>query len=59
MNFFLPYKQTKILKTYIEKGSELVIRGRIRLCQSTEFDPTRDRSPINKGSNYIIMGDWW
>jgi hypothetical protein len=34
----LVHKQSKKLKTYIEKISELIIKGRIRLCQLSGTD---------------------
>ena len=38
---FLAHKQSKKVKTYIEKISELIIKGRIRLCQLLGTDPTK------------------
>ena len=37
---FLAHKQSQKLKTYIEKISELIIKGRIRLCQLPGTDLT-------------------
>ena len=39
-NTFLAHKQSKTLKSSIEKFSELVIKGRIRLCQLSGTHPT-------------------
>jgi hypothetical protein len=39
MNFFLAHKQSKKLKTFIEKVASLIIKGRIRLCQLSGTNP--------------------
>lgn len=36
---FLPHKQSKILKTYVETISELILKEKLRLCQLTRIDP--------------------
>ena len=36
---FLPHKPCKKLKTYVEKVSELIIKGKLRLCQLAGIDP--------------------
>ena len=36
---FLPHKPSKKLKTYVEKVSELIIKGKLRLCQLAGIDP--------------------
>ena len=36
----LPHKPSKKLKTYVEKASELIIKGKLRLCQLAGIDRT-------------------
>ena len=36
---FLPHKLSKKLKTYVEKISELIFKGKLRLHQLTGVDP--------------------
>ena len=36
---FLAHKQSKKLKTYIEKDSELILKGKMRLRQLVRMDP--------------------
>ena len=36
---FLPHKPSKKLKTYVEKVSELIIKGKLRLRQLAGIDP--------------------
>lgn len=36
---FLPHKQSKILKTDVEKVSELILKEKLRLCQLAGIDP--------------------
>lgn len=38
---FLAHKQSKTLKTYIEKVSELTLKGKLRLCQLAGIDPSK------------------
>ena len=37
---FLPHKPSKKLKTYVEKVSELIIKGKLRLRQLAGIDPS-------------------
>ena len=36
---FIPHKPSKKLKTYVEKVSELIIKGKLRLRQLAGIDP--------------------
>ncbi|KAL6058683.1 hypothetical protein STEG23_035832, partial [Scotinomys teguina] len=45
---FLPHKPNKKLKTYIERISDLIHKGKLRLCQFTEMDPAEIVVPLNK-----------
>ena len=47
MDFFLPHKQSKKLKTYVEKVSELIIKGKLKLRQLAGIDPSRDYSAFH------------
>ncbi|MGE9501621.1 hypothetical protein ACQP3D_24730 [Escherichia coli] len=44
---FLPHKQNKKLKTYIEKISDLILKGKLRLRQLTGKDPAEIIVPLN------------
>jgi hypothetical protein len=49
------------LKAYIEKISELIIKGRIRLCQLSGTDPAEIGVPLTNAemmSLWMINGDW-
>ncbi|KAL6079786.1 hypothetical protein STEG23_023427 [Scotinomys teguina] len=43
---FLPCKPNKKLKTYIEKISDLIHKGKLRLCQLTGMDPAEIVVPL-------------
>ncbi|KAL6081333.1 hypothetical protein STEG23_037614 [Scotinomys teguina] len=43
---FLPRKPNKKLKTYIEKISDLIHKGKLRLCQLTGMDPAEIVVPL-------------
>ncbi|KAL6038953.1 hypothetical protein STEG23_010042 [Scotinomys teguina] len=43
---FLPHKPNKKLKTYIEKISDLIHKGKLRLCQLTGMDPAEIVVPL-------------
>ncbi|KAL6037597.1 hypothetical protein STEG23_004916 [Scotinomys teguina] len=43
---FLPYKPNKKLKTYIEKISDLIHKGKLRLRQLTGMDPAEIVVPL-------------
>ncbi|MGE9714897.1 hypothetical protein ACQP3F_24940 [Escherichia coli] len=43
---FLPHKQNKKLKTYIEKISDLILKGKLRLHQLTGKDPAEIIVPL-------------
>lgn len=47
--------QSKYVKTYVEKVSDLIINGRIRLCQLSEIDPAEAIVPY---TNAQIMSLW-
>ena len=49
------------MKAYIEKISELIIKGRIRLCQLSGTDPAEIGVPLTNAemmSLWMINGDW-
>ncbi|MGE9574186.1 reverse transcriptase domain-containing protein [Escherichia coli] len=52
---FLPHKQNKKLKTYIEKISDLILKGKLRLCQLTGKDPAEIIVPL---TNEEISSLW-
>ena len=41
----LAHKQSKTLKTYVEKVSELILKGKTRLCQLTGINPAEIALP--------------
>ena len=43
---FLPHKQNKTLKTYIEKICDLILQGKLRLRQLTGKDPAEIIIPL-------------
>ena len=43
---FSPHKPSKKLKTYVEKVSELILKGKLRLCQLTGIDPPETVVPF-------------
>ncbi|KAL6091369.1 hypothetical protein STEG23_030322 [Scotinomys teguina] len=45
---FLPNKQSKKLKTYVEKISDLILKGKLRLRQLAGIDPTEIVVPLTK-----------
>ena len=58
---FLLYKQSKKLKTHMEKISELILKVRIRLHQLTETDPAELVVPLTNVetlSLLVINKDW-
>ncbi|MBV2133725.1 DDE-type integrase/transposase/recombinase [Pseudomonas sp. MAP12] len=52
---FLPHKQNKKLKTYIEKISDLILKGKLRLRQLTGKDPAEIIVPL---TNEEISSLW-
>ncbi|KAL6031758.1 hypothetical protein STEG23_037209 [Scotinomys teguina] len=45
---FLPNKQSKKLKTYVEKISDLILKGKLRLRQLAGIDPAEIVVPLTK-----------
>ncbi|KAL6061548.1 hypothetical protein STEG23_000991, partial [Scotinomys teguina] len=45
---FLPNKQSKKLKTYVEKISDLILKGKLRLHQLAGIDPAEIVVPLTK-----------
>ncbi|KAL6070006.1 hypothetical protein STEG23_001515, partial [Scotinomys teguina] len=45
---FLPNKQSKKLKTYVEKISDLILKGKLRLRQLAGIDPAEIVIPLTK-----------
>ena len=43
---FIPHKPSKKLKTYVEKVSELIIKGKLRLRQLAGIDPAETIVPF-------------
>ena len=43
---FLPHKPSKKLKTNVKKVSELIIKGKLRLCQLACIDPAEMIMPF-------------
>ena len=57
---FLPHKQNKKLKTYIEKISDLVLKGKLRLHQLTGKDPAEIIVPLTNeeiSSSHIVSDE--
>ena len=52
---FLPHKQNEKLKTYIEKISDLILKGKLRLCQLNGKDPAEIIVPL---TNEEISSLW-
>lgn len=44
--FFCHKKQNEKLNTYVEKVSELILKGKLRLCPLTEIDPAETVAPF-------------
>lgn len=58
---FLVHKHSKKLKAYIEKISELIMKGRIRLCQLSGTDTAEIVVPLTNVEIMpllVINEDW-
>ena len=52
----LPHKPSKKLKTYVEKVSELIIKGKLRLCQLAGIDLAEIIVPSTTDEIKKVMG---
>ena len=50
LEWILAHKQSKKLKTYIEKVSELILKGKMRLCQLVRMDLAESRNCLLIGT---------
>ena len=56
---FLPYNPSNKLKTYVEKISELIFKGKLRLYQLTRMDPTEIVVPLtNEEIDQLWVEKW-
>lgn len=58
---FLAHKQSKKLKTYIEKVSELILKGKLRLRQLVGMDPAEIVVPFTNAeiASLWVQNEHW
>ena len=53
----LPHKPSKKLKTYVEKVSELIIKGKLRFRQLSGIDPAEITVPFTADEIKMLLED--